>query len=205
MLLLVWLAIGVVVLVIITVLVITVIVLLVSIIAVIVVAGLVVLCILWLEIAVLIVVIGALIIGAIVVIILGTLLRICIALLSIGRLKVVFDSACEAFKAFRDVGTTMRARNAAMGIFVIFASPKECFAVAELNSGVGIELKPSAEKGRFCALDKFTECGTFSDEFVIVRISREIAFKLISKSTNLIISEFFRLLARESFEVVFCQ
>ena len=203
--LLVWLTIGVVVLVIITVLVITVIVLLVSIIAVIVVAGLVVLCVLRLEIAVLVVVVGALIIGAIVIVVLRTLWGIVIALLAIGRWEMVFNSACEAFEAFSHVGTTVRARNTAMGIFVIFASPKECFTVAELNSGVGIELKPSAEKGRFCALYKFTECGTFSDEVVIVRISREIAFKLISKSTNLIISEFFRLLARESFEVVFCQ
>ena len=192
--------------VIITVLVITVIVLLVSSITVIVVAGLVGLCILWLEIAVLVVVIGALIIGAIVaVIIWRALLRITIALLSIGRLKVVFDSACEAFKEFRDLGTTTRARNAAMGIFIVFASPKECFAVAELNSRVGIELEPSAEKARFCALDQFTECGTFGNEVMVVGISGEIAFKLVGESADLIISEFFRLLAGESFEVVFCQ
>ena len=102
---------------------------------------------------VLVVVIRALIIKAIVVVIRRTLWKISIALRSIGRLKVIFDSPCEAFKAFRDVGTTMRARNAAMGIFIIFASLKKCFAVAKLDSGVGIELKPSAEKGRFCALD----------------------------------------------------
>ena len=119
---------------------------LVSIIAVIIVARLVVLCVLRLEIAVLVVVVGALIIGAIVVVILRALLRIVIALLAIGRWEMVFNSACEAFKAFSYVGTTVRARNTAVSIFVIFASPKECFAVAELNIGVGIELEPSAEK-----------------------------------------------------------
>ena len=159
-----------------TVLVITVIVLLVSIIAVVIIARLVVLWILWLEIAVLVVVIGALISGAIVVVIRGALLRIVIALLAIGRWEVVFNSACEAFKAFSHVGTTVRARNTAVSIFVIFASPKECLAVAELNIGVGIELEPSAEKARFCALDQFAECGTFSDKFVIGRVSGEIAF-----------------------------
>ena len=128
-----------------------------------------------------------------------------VLLRSISRWKMVFNSACEAFEAFSHVRTTVRARNTAVSIFVIFTSPKECFAVAELNIGVGIELEPSAEKARFCALDQFAECGTFSDEFVIVRISGEIAFKLISESTNLIIGEFFRLLARESFEVVFYQ
>ena len=190
----------------ITVLIIMVIVLLIAIIAVIVVAGLIVLCILQLEVAVLVVVIGTLIIGAIVVVvILRALLKIAIALLSIGRLKVVFDSACEALKAFRNIRTTMRARNAAMGIFIIFASPKECFAIADLNSGVGIELQPSAEKARFCALDQFTECGTFGEEVVVFWIGGEIVFKLVSESANLIISEFFGLLAGESFEVVFCQ
>ena len=178
---------------------------LVSIIAVIIIARLVVLCVLRLEIAVLVVVVGALIIGAIVVVILRALLRIVIALLAIGRLKMVFNSACEAFKAFSHVGTTVRARDTAVSIFVIFASPKECFAVAELNSGVGIELEPSAEKARFCALDQFAECGTFSDEFVVVWIRGEIAFKLVGESADLIISEFFRLLAGETFEVVFCQ
>ena len=192
--------------VIITVLIITVVVLLVSIIAVIVAAGLVVLCILRLEVAVLVVVIGALIIGTIVVVvILRALLKIAIALLSISRLKVVFDSACEAFKAFRDVGTTVRAKNAAMSIFIIFALPKECFAVAELNSGVGIELEPSAEEGRFCVLDQFTECGTFGKEVVVVWIRGEIAFKLVGESADLIVSGFFGLLAGESFEIVFCQ
>ena len=155
------------------------------------------------EIAVLIVVIGALIIRAIVVVIRRALLRISIALRSIGRLKVVFDSACEAFKAFRDVGTTMRARNAAMGIFTIFASPKKCFTVAKLNSGVGIELKPSAEKGRFCALDQFAKCGTFGEEFVVFWIRGEIAFKLIGKSADLVVSEFFGLFASEAFKIVF--
>ena len=178
---------------------------LVSIIVVIIVARLIVLCVLRLEIAVLVIVVGALIIRAIVVVILRALLRIIIALLAIGRWEMVFNSACEEFKAFSHVGTTVRARNTAVSIFVILASPKECFAVAELNIGVGIELEPSAEKARFCALDQFAECGTFSDEFVIVRISGEVAFKLVSESTNLIISEFFRLLAGETFEVVFCQ
>ena len=206
LLLLVWLAFRGVVLVIITVLIITVIVLLVAIIVVIVVAGLVVLCILRLEVAVLVVVIGALIIGAIVVVVvLRALLKIASTLLTIGRLKVVFNSACEAFKAFRDVGTTVRARDAAMCIFIIFASPTECFAVAELNSGVGIELEPSAEKARFCALDQFTECGTFGEEVVVVWIRGKIAFKLVGESADLIISEFSRLLAGESFEVVFYQ
>ena len=202
LLLLIWLAIGIVILVIITVLVITVIVLLVSIIAIIVVTWLVVLGILWLEVAVLIVVIGALIIGTIV-IILMTLWRISIALLSVGRLKVIFYSACKAFKAFRDIGTTMRARDAAMGIFIIFASPKKCFAVAELDSGVGIELKPSAEKGRFCASDQFAKCGTFSNEFVVFWIGGEIAFKLIGKRADFIVSEFFGLFASEAFKIVF--
>ena len=181
--------------VIITVLVIEVIVLLVSIIAVIIIARLVVLYVLGLGVAILVIVIGTLIIGAIVVVvILRALLKIAIALLSIGRLKVVFDSACEAFKAFRNVGTTVRARNAAMGIFIIFASPKECFAVAELNSGVGIELEPSAEEGRFCVLDQFMECGTFGEEVVVVWIGGEIVFKLVGESADLIVSEFFRLL-----------
>ena len=205
LLLLVGLAIGRVVLVIIAVLVIAIIVLLVSIIAVIIIARLVVWCVPRLEIVVLVVVVGALIIGAMVVVILSALLRIVIALLAIGRWEMVFNSACEAFEAFSHVGTTVRTRKTAVSIFVIFASPKECFAVAKLNIGVGIELEPSAEKARFCVLDQFAECGTFSDEFVIVRISGEIAFKLISESTNLIISEFFRLLAGETFEVVFCQ
>ena len=192
---------------IITVLIITVIVLLVSIIVIIVVAGLIVLCILRLEVVVLVVIIGALIIGAIVVVvILRALLKIAIALLSIGRLKVVFDSACEAFKAFRDVGTTVRARNAAMGIFHhILRRQKSVFAVAELNSGIGIELEPSAEKGGLCALDQCTECGTFGEEVVVFGIRGKIAFKLVGESADLIVSEFFRLLTGESFEVVFCQ
>ena len=80
---------------------------------------------------------------------------------------MVFNSACEAFKVFRDIRTTVRARNVAVSIFVIFASPKECFAVAELNIGVGVELEPSAEKARFCALDQFAKCGTFGEEFVV--------------------------------------
>ena len=195
-----------VVLAVITVLVITVIVLLIAIIAVIVVAGLVVLCILRLGVAVLVIVIVALIIGAIVVIVsLRALLNIAVALLSIGRLKVVFESACKAFKAFGNVRSTVRARNAAMGIFIIFASPEECFTVAELNSGVGIELEPSTEKGRFCVLDKFTECGAFSEEVVVFWIRGEISFKLFGESADLIVSEFFRLFAGESFEVVFCE
>ena len=155
------------------------------------------------EIAVLVVVIRALIVRAVVVVILGALWRISIAWLSIIRLKVIFDSACEAFKAFRDVRTTMRARNTAMCIFIIFASPKKCFTVAKLNSGVGIELKPSAEKGRFCALDQFAKCGTFSNEFVVFWISGEIAFKLIGESADFIVSEFFRLFTSEAFKIVF--
>ena len=150
-----------------------------------------------------VVVIRALIVRAIVVVIRRALWRICIALRAIGRLKVIFYSACKAFKAFRNVGTTMRARDAAMGIFIIFASPKKCFAVAELDSGVGIKLKPSAEKGGFCALDQFAECGTFSDEFVVFWISGEIAFQLIGKSADFIVSEFFRLFASEAFKIVF--
>ena len=141
--LLVWvrLAISKVVLVVITVLIITVIVLLVSIIAIIVIARLVVLCILGLGVAVLVIVIVALIIGAIViVVILRALLNISTALLSIGGLKVIFKSACQAFKIFRDVGSTVGARNAAMGIFIILMLPEECLRIAELYSRVGIEL-----------------------------------------------------------------
>ena len=116
---------------------------------------------------------------------------------------MVFDSACEAFKAFRDVRTTMRTRNASMGIFIIFASPKKCFAVAKLNIGVSVELEPRAEKARFCALDQFAKCGTFGEEFVVFWIRREIAFKLIGESADLIISEFFGLLASEAVKIVF--
>ena len=153
-----------------------------------------------------VIVIGTLIIGTIVVSIdLRALWNISIALLSINGLKVVFESACKAFKAFGDVRGTVRAKNAAMGIFIIFASPEECFAVAELDSGVGIELEPSTEKGRFCVLDKFTECGAFSEEVVVFWIRGEISFKLVGESADLIVSEFFRLFAGESFEVVFCQ
>ena len=48
----------------------------------------------------------------------------------------------------------VRARNAAMGFFIVFMSPEECFRIAELHSRVGIELKPSAEEARSCVLHK---------------------------------------------------
>ena len=63
-----------------------------------------------------------------------------ISLLSIGRLKVIFEGAGEAFKVFRDVRSTVRARNTAMCIFVVFMAPEECFRIAELYSRVGVEL-----------------------------------------------------------------
>ena len=143
MLLFVWiqLAIGRVVLVVITVLVIMVIVLLIAIIAVIVIARLVVLCILRLGVAVLVIVIIVLIIGAIVIVVsLRALLNISTVLLSISGLKVIFKSACEVFKVLRDVRSTVGARNAAMGIFIVFMSPEKCFRIAELYSRVGVEL-----------------------------------------------------------------
>ena len=118
-------------------------------------------------------------------------------------MKIVFESACKAFKVFGDVGGTVRARNAAMGILIIFALPEECLAVAELNIGVGVELEPSAEKARFCALDQFAERGAFSEKFVVFGIGGEIAFKLICKSADLVVSEFFGLFASKAFEIVF--
>ena len=97
----------------------------------------------------------------------------------------------------------MGARDAAMCIFVVFMMPEECFAVAELNSGVGIELEPSAEEASFSMLGEFAKCGALSDEFMICRISGKIAFELLGESADFVVREFIRLFTGKVFEVVF--
>ena len=97
----------------------------------------------------------------------------------------------------------MGVRDTAVCIFIVFMTPEECFAVAELNSGVGIELESSAEEASFSMLGEFAKCGALSDEFIIGRISSKIAFELFGKGADFVVCEFIRLFAGKAFEVVF--
>ena len=125
-------------------------------IAVVVITRLVVLCILRLGIAILVVVIVALVVGAkVVVVIWGALLVVGVSLLLVIRLEIVFEGTYEAFKILGDVRSTVGARDTAMCTFIVFMMLEECFGVAELNSGIGVELEPSTEEARFSMLDEF--------------------------------------------------
>ena len=184
--------------------VIAIIVLLVGSIAVVVITGLVILGILGLGCAILIVVVVvALVGGAKVVVIWGAWLIVGVCLLSVVGLEMVFDCACEAFQAFGHVRGMMGARDTAMCIFIVFMTPEECFAIAELNSGVGIELEPSTKEASFSMLGEFAKCGAFSDEVMICRISGKIAFELLGEGADFVVREFIRLFAGKTFEVVF--
>ena len=97
----------------------------------------------------------------------------------------------------------MGARDATMCIFIVFTTPEECFTIAELNSGVGIELEPSAEEASFSMWGDFAKCGALSDEFMICRISGKIAFELFGEGADFVVREFLRLFAGKAFEVVF--
>ena len=124
-------------------------------------------------------------------------------MLSIIGLEIVFDCAGEAFEAFVHVRGVMGARDAAMCIFVVFTSPEECFTIAELNGGVGIELEPSTKEASLSVLGECAKRCTFSDEVAVGRISVKVAFELVGEGADLIVCEFIRLFAGETFEVVF--
>ena len=126
-----------------------------------------------------------------------------VCLLSIVGLEMVFDCACEAFEAFGHIRGMMGARDTAMRILIILVAPKERFAIAELNCGVGIELEPSTKEASFSVLGEFTKCCAFGDEVTIGRIRVKIAFELFGEGADLIVREFIRLFAGKTFEVVF--
>ena len=179
-------------------------VLLVGRVAVVVIMGLVSLGILRLRVAILIVVVVvALVVGAKVGVVWGALLIVGVCWLSIVGLEMVFDCACEAFEAFRHIRGVMGARDTAMRIFIIFVTPKECFTIAELDSGVGVELEPSTEEASLSVLGELAKCSAFGDEVTIGRIRVKVAFELFGEGADLIVREFVRLFAGKTFEVVF--
>ena len=118
-------------------------------------------------------------------------------------LEMVFDGACEAFEAFGHIRGMMGARDTAVCVFIVFMTPKECFTIAELDSGVGIELEPSTKEASFSVLGEFAKCCAFGDEVTIGRIRVKIAFELFGEGADLIVREFIRLFAGKTFEVVF--
>ena len=83
------------------------------------------------------------------------MLEVGVSLLSVVRLEMVFEGTYEVFKILRDVRCAIWAKDTAMCVFVVFMTLEECFGIAELNSGIGVELKPRTKEARLCVLHKF--------------------------------------------------